>query len=121
MLSYIDDQSKHKLNLGSEVEGSTEFDLMVHQVEVTCENFDFQSGSVKSIFFRFLNCELPYRKESNGSMLITLDEIAGFVFRETAMISCKVSFNAANEGAIFLYGNYSSKCWTLHGITNGYA
>ncbi|NYV66513.1 hypothetical protein HYI36_14695 [Bacillus sp. Gen3] len=54
-------------------------------------------------------------------MLITLDEIAGFVFRETAMISCKVSFNAANEGAIFLYGNYSSKCWTLHGITNGYA
>jgi hypothetical protein len=121
MLSHIDALTKSKLALGSEVEGSTEFDLMVDTIEVYCNYYQNINGELHKQIFYFDGLDLPYRTEENGSLLITLDEIASVVFEKTGKRNCKVFYESAFEGAVLLYSNDERKCWTLNGITNGFA
>lgn len=67
---------------------------------------------------------IPLREESNGSLLITLDEIRKFVEQTSKTpfdVHFEVYFESSQYGAVLHYNNYGDRCWRLHGVTNGYA
>lgn len=120
MLDHIDARTKSKLELNSEVKGTTEFDLMVHSIVVIVVDSSYNDGKIVNKVHYFDGSDFPYRTKDN-SMLITLDEIATFVINKTGTKSFQLHYNDAFIGAILFHGNYLEKGWTLHGITNGYA
>lgn len=121
MINHIDALTKSKLKLGSQVDGFTEFDLMVHSIEVRAQQLIDLGTKLDQIHYIFDGWDLPVRMEDNGSILITLNEIAEYMVKDKGFDHFSLSFSDAFIGAILLYGNYHKDQWTLYGITNGYA
>lgn len=67
-----------QLKLGEEVEETIEFDLMVDSVTIIIPA-TLDNNQSKPFFYHINALDLPNRHESNGSMLITLKEIADYI------------------------------------------
>lgn len=106
---------KQNLNLGQTVDSSLEFDLMVHSIDIFVP---VENGIITQ---QINSLELPFRLETNGSILITLKEIENYILSKIETHFFIVNYEDARSGAIFHYGNNHNRSWTLHSITNGYS
>jgi hypothetical protein len=100
------------LKLTSKIDPTIEIDLMAESFWVLV-----RKGDKDSIISW---TEFPLRHEPNGSMLITLQEIAAFIKQETVVTYFTLFYNSALYGGVLRHHNEIIQ-WTLEGITNGYA
>jgi hypothetical protein len=104
------------------MDGSIEFDLYVDYIEVRADETIIVGTRSECIHYVMDGRDLPFRSMKNGSLLITLDEIASFLVNEKGFKHFELHFNEAYVGAIYIYGNdENTPYWSLFGITNGYA
>lgn len=113
------------LPLGSTIFGSFEFDLMVESLEVIVEIEILSDEKVTRNYHKIEVYDLPVRGESNGSILITLDEIKKHITNlkdemKLNEIYFTVLAETARTGAIIRYLEHADK-FILHGITKGYS
>ncbi|MEK4487968.1 hypothetical protein MHH81_20890 [Psychrobacillus sp. FSL H8-0484] len=107
------------LSLGELVDENLEIDGMIDSLNVHFEVSDsfLQQGVYHCISFN----ELPCRKEDNGSILLTLKEIAQYVKLKYNQERFSVVVETPRCGVIINYNNNAENNWTLHGITKGYS
>lgn len=86
--------------------GEVTIDLMEHSVKIIVDDKIIDKDTLK------------WRHESNGSIVLTLNEISEQINTEDIIY---VWIESGLSGAIYMFGNYEDKMWCKHGTTRGFA